>query len=407
MINAGPFANVEDVSEVSNEGERYVPLIDPYCAAMHLGHMAAYKHALRYAYGRKVLDLGCGTGYGSHFLASFGAEQVVAADLDWIALNYARKNYFLDCIQYVQLNGNNSLPFADQSFDFVFCSQVIEHLSDPPGFLLEIRRILKSSGFCLVTTPNKKLFTPDPDQNSNEHHISEMSFSEYKKLGEIIFPLVKMGGIPQNCLVTQPDKTVSVKLNEDIVLENYRIQFHQVEECENLLLLGHEEASGQFEETLPDKYMGVSLNLRPIFWDPSPGVEQWVTMGMFPGTCKENDTILYSKGIGGVNTTVFSPYDALYRIDIGLLYGGNYKIEVTLRMESATGPVVYHTMAQPDTRKLRLVFPPVTDSAQQLFHLELHPKCHIWHYLVNRKGVPRFEFHEGQLPAWTFHQTLP
>jgi SAM-dependent methyltransferase len=407
MINAGPFSNAEDVSEVSNEGERYVPLVDPYCAAMHLGHMASYKHALRYAYGRKVLDLGCGTGYGSHFLASFGADRVVAADVDKIALDYARKNYFLDRIHYVQLNGNSGLPFDDQSFDFVFCSQVIEHLSAPPGFLQEIRRILKTGGFCLVTTPNKKLFTPDPDQNPNEHHISEMSFSEYKGLGENIFPLVKMAGIPQNSLVTQPDKAVSVKRNEDIVLDDYRIQFDQVEECENLLLLGHTEANGQFEENLPDKYMEVSLNLTPFFWDPSPGVEQWVTMGTFPGTRKENGAILHSKGIGGVNTTVFSPYDDLYRIDIGLLYGGEYKIEATLRMESANGPVVYHTAAQPDKRKLRLVFPPVTNSAKQMFYLELRPKCRIWHYLLDRKGVPRFEFHEGQLPVRTFHQTLP
>ena len=65
MTNHGPFANPEEVSEISNKGERYVPLVYSYNAAMHLGHMASYKLALRYAYGRKVLDLGCGTGYGA------------------------------------------------------------------------------------------------------------------------------------------------------------------------------------------------------------------------------------------------------------------------------------------------------------------------------------------------------
>ena len=266
MLNAGPFANAEDVKDVSNQGERYVPLMAPYNAAMHLGHMASYKHALRYTYGKKILDLGCGSGYGSHFLASFGAKHVVAADVDAIALDYARKNYFLNRIRYVLLNRNNSLPFADQSFDFVFSSQVIEHLSDPVRFLQEIRRVLKTGAFCLVTTPNKKLFTPDPH---SEHHISEMDSSEYKKLGETIFFQVKMAGIPQNCLVTQPDNTVSAKPNEDIALDDYRMRFDRVEECENMLLFGHTEANGTFEEKLPEKYMEVSLNLTPFFWDAS------------------------------------------------------------------------------------------------------------------------------------------
>jgi len=43
----GPFATSEDVSIISNQGERYVPLVDPYSAAVHMGHMASYRYALR------------------------------------------------------------------------------------------------------------------------------------------------------------------------------------------------------------------------------------------------------------------------------------------------------------------------------------------------------------------------
>jgi hypothetical protein len=42
-MSDGPFASSEEIASVFNQGERYVPTVDPYNAAMHLGHMASYK----------------------------------------------------------------------------------------------------------------------------------------------------------------------------------------------------------------------------------------------------------------------------------------------------------------------------------------------------------------------------
>jgi len=149
---SGPFASALDVAHVAAGGERYVPLVDPYNAAMHLGHMASYRHALLYAYGRQVLDLGCGTGYGAHYLASYGARQVVAVDVDPVALDYARQAYDHPRVEYQRCDGQR-LPYADASFDFVFSSQAIEHVPDPEAFLREINRLLKQNGACLIITP--------------------------------------------------------------------------------------------------------------------------------------------------------------------------------------------------------------------------------------------------------------
>lgn len=131
----------EDVSPFSSPtdavnallGERHVPLAKQYGAAMHLGHMASYREALRYAFGRRVLDVGCGSGYGAFFLASYSANSVDAIDIHEGALDYARQVYAHPRLRFSRGSALN-LPFPDESFDFVFSSQVIEHIMSGEGF---------------------------------------------------------------------------------------------------------------------------------------------------------------------------------------------------------------------------------------------------------------------------------
>lgn len=49
---------------------------------------------------------------------------------------------------------NKSLPFSDNSFDLIFCSEVLEHLIDPFFTVKEFNRVLKPSGKIIITTPN-------------------------------------------------------------------------------------------------------------------------------------------------------------------------------------------------------------------------------------------------------------
>jgi 2-polyprenyl-3-methyl-5-hydroxy-6-metoxy-1,4-benzoquinol methylase len=45
-------------------------------------------------------------------------------------------------------------PFEDESFDIIYCGEIIEHLFNPDRLLEEIRRTLKPGGRCIITTPN-------------------------------------------------------------------------------------------------------------------------------------------------------------------------------------------------------------------------------------------------------------
>jgi len=401
MNNKGTFGRPEEVATVANEGERYVPLVYAYNAAMHLGHMAAYKAALRYTYGKHVLDLGCGTGYGSHFLASFGAASVVAADVDQSALDYAKTNYAHANIRHMKVNANDPLPFDDGTFDFVFCSQVIEHIAKPVTLMKEIRRVLKKGSFCLITAPNKELFTPDPAHADNDYHVSEMTLKEYETTGREAFPKMQVAGIPQNCLVFHPGKPVSVKPNEAIHPDDYRMRTHELAACENLLLFGHTDASGSFAETLPASLAKAADSLAPLFLDASEPANQWVALGLYPKNRKLGDSV--SNSSGSVQTSFESPYDRLYRIDTGLTRAGDFAIEATLRSESKDGEIVFQGPAAVENGIIRFLFPPVEAAQGKRFCLELNSNSRLVARIFKSRVLPRFSFVNGQLPLWTFH----
>jgi SAM-dependent methyltransferase len=62
----------------------------------------------------------------------------------------------------VRADLRSGLPFASKCVDFVYCSEVVEHLMTPSAVLQEISRCLKPGGFLLLTTPNE----PNPLQRS-------------------------------------------------------------------------------------------------------------------------------------------------------------------------------------------------------------------------------------------------
>jgi SAM-dependent methyltransferase len=113
-------------------------------------HLARYVFASRFAGGRRVLDAGCGTGYGSAELARTAAS-VTGLDLSYEATEWARHNYAAPRF----LNGSCAvLPFRASAFDLVVAFEVIEHLHQQTSFIAECRRVLTSDGLLIVSTPN-------------------------------------------------------------------------------------------------------------------------------------------------------------------------------------------------------------------------------------------------------------
>lgn len=104
--------------------------------------------------GHTVLDIGCGRGFYEMLLSQHPNVSITGIDLNPRYLAAARRIVKSPRVRFMQLDATR-LPFADQTFDRVVASEVLEHVDDDRVVLKEMHRVLKKGGFALVTVPNK------------------------------------------------------------------------------------------------------------------------------------------------------------------------------------------------------------------------------------------------------------
>ncbi|HEU5280323.1 MAG TPA: class I SAM-dependent methyltransferase [Gaiellaceae bacterium] len=98
--------------------------------------------------GRRVLDLGCRDGALSATYAQ--GNEIVGVDADREALAEAEQLG----IETHWADLDDSLPFADESFDVVVAGELLEHLRDPRRVVADVRRVLRPGGTFVASVPN-------------------------------------------------------------------------------------------------------------------------------------------------------------------------------------------------------------------------------------------------------------
>lgn len=102
--------------------------------------------------GTQVLEVGCGAG---NVLEQVRGARLFGVDIsdEMLAKATARMGARATLIKADAA----CLPFADRTFDRVFCTEVLEHVLDPRAVLIEIRRVLTPDGVAVVSIPNEAL----------------------------------------------------------------------------------------------------------------------------------------------------------------------------------------------------------------------------------------------------------
>jgi ubiquinone/menaquinone biosynthesis C-methylase UbiE len=134
---------------VASWQSRFYP--DPAKLDLHQHFLAALERHINPA--SVVLDVGAGAGELNSYDLKGRVRRIVGVDLD----PRVTSNPLLD--EGIQAEAGE-LPFADNSFDVAFSIYVLEHISDPRGFVGEIQRVLKPGGVFIALTPNRWHYVP-------------------------------------------------------------------------------------------------------------------------------------------------------------------------------------------------------------------------------------------------------
>ena len=137
-------------------------------------HLTRYQFATPFVQDKIVVDIACGTGYGSKLLANAGAKQVIGIDNDQQAIGIAEKKYQAKNLSYV-IGDAEKLSLKTSSIDMIVSFETIEHFVYPQRFLHEIKRILKPDGMLILSTPNQALSYRD-----NPFHVKEYTYHEFQ-----------------------------------------------------------------------------------------------------------------------------------------------------------------------------------------------------------------------------------
>ena len=101
----------------------------------------------------KILDVGCGGGFKSNYLALQGFD-VTGVDLSIESLSIAKKYDKTGTVNYLEANAEK-LPFTDASFDAVIGMDFLEHVENPRVIIREMARVLKPGGAFFFHTFNR------------------------------------------------------------------------------------------------------------------------------------------------------------------------------------------------------------------------------------------------------------
>ncbi len=107
-----------------------------------------------------LLDIGCNTGELMQYALNLGVSEVHGIDINRVAIDKAKAVFENDDRATVTHTSADNIPLANDSVNFIVCSEVLEHVPSHllPAVISEARRVIKPGGRFVITVPHHGLF---------------------------------------------------------------------------------------------------------------------------------------------------------------------------------------------------------------------------------------------------------
>lgn len=148
---------------------------------LFVAHESIYRHFASLAPGKRILDAGCGSGYGSRILAEAGARSVLAVDIDARSIRYARRHFAHPALEFAVADCQ-ALALAPSSFDLVVSSNMLEHLESPETFLSSVGGALSPGGLVVLAVPPITFAEALEQHHAIHYHRSNLTVDEWLAL---------------------------------------------------------------------------------------------------------------------------------------------------------------------------------------------------------------------------------
>ncbi|MRH43643.1 methyltransferase domain-containing protein [Aquibacillus halophilus] len=141
---------------LEDTGERVIPEYMKPMNKLLLEHIARYQFVLNFVKGR-VLDLSCGSGFGTHLIAKdkqSNVDEVIGVDIDPKIIKYAKSTYyhpksFFQVEDAIDEKLVNKLGL----FDTIVSFETLEHIEQEEKILSNYYSLLKKGGTVVISTP--------------------------------------------------------------------------------------------------------------------------------------------------------------------------------------------------------------------------------------------------------------
>lgn len=166
------------MSQLGESVERFQPNSNPQIQDLWVEH-ARYMPVKQMVRGKRILDLGCGTGFSSKLILSWGASSVTGVDSDAAAIQSANEHYSNDNLTFLVGYAEQISDLVTMSdFDGICFVECLEHVYEPELVLRKLRDFVKPEAWIYITAPND-FWNYKYSDTENPYHLRKYEYDNF------------------------------------------------------------------------------------------------------------------------------------------------------------------------------------------------------------------------------------